>query len=124
MTTQKKSEKEQKSSFNYKFLSIVLGVLLGVILVGVAMYFYTAYVNTQGIIQGQENAVSLILQSVNENGEVTIQTPQGNVTLVPKEYISVAQENVIDYIYNTVSTQGNVVIEKNSSSLVLVPQQQ
>lgn len=124
MTTQKKSEGEQKSSFNYKVLSIVLGVLLVVIFAAVAMYFYTAYVNTQGIIQGQENAVSLILQSVNENGEVIIQTPQGNVSLVPKEYISIAQQNVVDYIYNTVSTQGNVVIETNSSSIVLVPQQQ
>ncbi len=123
MTTQKKTEKEQNNSFNYKLLSIILGALLLVILVGVAMYFYTAYVNTQGIIQGQENAVSLILQSVNENGEVMIQTPQGNVTLVPKEYISVAQQNVVDYIFNTVTTQGNVVIETNSSSLVLVPQQ-
>lgn len=113
---------QSKEKINYKLVSIILaGLLVLTIIIGV-MTYQKEQMRTQGIIEGQENAVNLILESVEEDGEVQIDTPQGNVTLIRSEAANIAQQNLVEYIFSQIQREGSVTLQVNNTQLTLVPQ--
>lgn len=115
--------KKNTQKKDYKLIGVVIGALIILGIVITVMTIQKEEIRTQGILEGQENAAQLMLKSIEEKGQVVIQTPQGNVTLIQKEYLQVAQENVVQTIIETIQQQGSVTLNHNGTQMVLVPQQ-
>jgi hypothetical protein len=115
-----KVKREKKRINFYKFTTFVLvGLILVVVLgfVGVSM-LSSAY--DEGIVDGQQNAVSILLNEVNEKGFVDINLGENkSVVLVPR---GLGEQNMVNGIISSINDNGYVEINLGiNNSFILVP---
>ena len=112
-----------KKKINYKLTTIAL---LAFIFIAGTVFLVNSYIDNklkesyiEGVVFGQENAVNIILSQVVEEGNVVINTPQGNVTLVPYAFIDLSKEELIKTIIDIAKEDGEVKLSGQDSSITL-----
>lgn len=118
---------KENKNYGNNLYKIATFVLLGLIVISVAFYFFVEYSNskyTKGVLDGQENAVDIILKSIAKDGSININLPNNkSIILVPAQTVDYAKKATILQIMNTVSKDGYVSLYNNETELVLVPYQ-
>ena len=109
---------EKVNYYKYSTYALILVLILGGILYSHISIKNQAY--ERGIMFGQENAVTIILNEISSEGEITIETGSGNVTLIPLVSYT---NGLIDYtnsIIETAQEQGYVTLRTNEREVSLL----
>lgn len=117
------SEKYHKKRFNvYKLITFILISLILLVVLAFGAIKILDNTLSEGVMVGQENAVNIILNEVNEKGFIDINLGNNqSVTLVPK---GLESKYLVNDIFNSVNGKGFVQISADANnSLVLVPYQ-
>lgn len=118
------NKKNKKEVNYYKYATIVLVV---VILFFGAVYLLGLYSNSKfnsGVSYGQQMTMKTLVNTINQNGAITIGNNVSNMTLVPLELAQQAQQQTILTIMKTVNDQGYVSLYNNQTEMILIEYQQ
>lgn len=112
--------KEKNNKNYYKYTTyILLGlILLTGVIFGYNIHSQTTY--TKGVEFGQQNAVSIILNEISQDGFIDINTTNGTQRIVNAQLVQYAQEEVILQIIDEISQNGAVNIYSQEQNLTLV----
>lgn len=118
---------DKKEVNYYKYSTFAL---IAVLVIAASIFLFTTYAQTKfndGASYGQQAAISTILNTVTENGAVTIGNNGGNITLVPLQLAQQAQQNIqqqtIMTIMDSIEKEGYVSIYNNETEMILVQYQ-
>ena len=115
-----KVKKEKKKINFYKYTTITLVSLILIVVLGFVTVNILTSAYNDGIIDGQQNAISILLTEVNENGFVDINLGDNkSVVLVPR---GLGEQNLVNGIVSSINEKGYVEINLGvNNSFVLVP---
>ncbi len=118
-----KIKKEKKKLNYYKIATFILVGIIVLVLLGFAGTSVLKGAYDEGIIFGQQNAVNVVLNEVNEKGFIEINLGDNqSVVLVPSSMIQQGQQELVTGIFTSISEKGFVQINTgDNNSLVLVP---
>ena len=110
---------------NQNFYKYTTYVLLAIIVIVGLVYFITWYnqgIYTNGVVDGQNQAVNIILSNIINSGSAQIQLDANtSVVLVPVQSVQAAQAQILTTVAQTAITDGFVTITIGEDEVVLVP---
>lgn len=117
-----KVKKEKKKINFYKITTFILVGLILLILLGFGATSILTGAYNDGIVDGQANAVNILLTEVNEKGFVEIGVGNNkSVILVPN---GLGEQKLVGEIFSSLTENGYVQINTDeNNSVVLVPYQ-
>ena len=118
-----KIKKEKKKVNYYKVATFVLVGIILLVLLGFGTSSVLSGTYNDGIVAGQNNAVQILLNEVNEKGFVEIGLGDNkSIVLVPNGF---GEQKIVDGIMSALNEKGYVQINNGeNNSVVLVPYQE
>jgi hypothetical protein len=104
----------------YKFTTYTLIIFIFLGFLGYSLVQAQTQAFENGISFGQENAINIILKELSENEKLTLQTEQGNITLIP---LSIHNKKLIEFNNNIITTaneQGFITLKSGLEQITLI----
>jgi hypothetical protein len=109
---------KEKNYYKYTTYILIIFIFLGFLGYSLIQSQTKAFEN--GIKFGQENAINIILKELSENEKITLQTQEGNITLIP---LSIHNRELIEFNQNIIETanqQGYVSLTSGLEQITLI----
>jgi hypothetical protein len=120
---QKEEPAKQKIKQNndiYKYITFTLVALIIIAGLFYAFTSYSSYRFTQGAIYGQQVTLQATLNSIEQNGYLSITNNNQTLNLVPAESIELAKKQTIIEIMELVKENGYVNLYNNETEIILI----
>lgn len=110
--------KQESNYYKYTTYGLIIIIFLGILSYLLIQAQSNAYL--EGIEFGKENTLNVILTEIEGTGKAIIQTPEGNISLIPVSYHNNELLGYTQSIIDTANEQGYITLISGEEQVTLL----